>query len=111
MVPRRNERRGDTGRERFDTGQRPKQSTKRGAESAPLFHARCYFGGTAPAAGQSVAPATAEGGRGLGLAIVKRIAELHGGDAAVESVLRRGTRVVLTLPAASLPRRDELPAA
>jgi len=59
----------------------------------------------------TVAPATAEGGRGLGLAIVKRIAELHGGDAAVESVLGRGTRVVLTLPAASSSRRDELPIA
>jgi signal transduction histidine kinase len=47
----------------------------------------------------------------LGLAIVKRIAELHGGDAAVESVLGRGTRVVLTLPAASSSRRDELPIA
>ena len=44
----------------------------------------------------TVAPATAEGGRGLGLAIVKRIAELHGGDVAVESALGRGTRVVLT---------------
>jgi signal transduction histidine kinase len=49
---------------------------------------------------QTVAPATAEGGRGLGLAIVKRIAELHGGDVAIESTLGRGTRVVLTLPAA-----------
>ena len=49
----------------------------------------------------TVAPATAEGGRGLGLAIVKRIAELHGGDVAVESTLGRGTRVVLTLPAAA----------
>ncbi|MEP6738740.1 MAG: HAMP domain-containing sensor histidine kinase [Caldimonas sp.] len=46
----------------------------------------------------TVAPATAEGGRGLGLAIVKRIAELHGGDVAVESTLGQGTRVVLTLP-------------
>ena len=33
----------------------------------------------------SVAPATGEGGRGLGLAIVKRIAELHGGEVAVDS--------------------------
>ena len=81
---------------------------KRGAASAPLFFsARRYFVATAPAAGQSVAPATADGGRGLGLAIVKRIAELHGGDAAAESGLGRGTRVVLTLPAASPPRRDE----
>jgi signal transduction histidine kinase len=52
----------------------------------------------------TVAPATADGGRGLGLAIVKRIAELHGGDVAVESVVGRGTRVVLTVPAAG--RRD-----
>ncbi|MEO8835914.1 MAG: sensor histidine kinase, partial [Caldimonas sp.] len=48
----------------------------------------------------NVAPATGEGGRGLGLAIVKRIAELHGGDVAVHSVLGQGTRVVLLLPAA-----------
>jgi signal transduction histidine kinase len=48
----------------------------------------------------TVAPATAEGGRGLGLAIVKRIAELHDGDVTVQSTLGRGTRVVLTLPAA-----------
>jgi len=59
----------------------------------------------------TVAPATAEGGRGLGLAIVKRIAELHGGDAAVESTLGRGTRVVITMPAASAPRRDDVPPA
>jgi signal transduction histidine kinase len=52
----------------------------------------------------TVAPATADGGRGLGLAIVKRIAELHGGDVAVESTVGRGTRVVLTVPAAG--RRD-----
>ena len=52
----------------------------------------------------TVAPATADGGRGLGFAIVKRIAELHGGDVAVESVVGRGTRVVLTVPAAG--RRD-----
>ena len=49
----------------------------------------------------TVAPASADGGRGLGLAIVKRIAELHGGDVAVESTLGRGTRVVLSLPAAA----------
>ena len=55
----------------------------------------------------SVEPATADGGRGLGLAIVKRIAELHGGDVAVESTLGRGTRVILTLPAAG-PRIDDL---
>jgi len=55
----------------------------------------------------SVAPATADGGRGLGLAIVKRIAELHGGDVAVESTVGRGTRVVLSLPMAAAARRDE----
>jgi signal transduction histidine kinase len=52
----------------------------------------------------TVAPATADGGRGLGLAIVKRIAELHGGDVVVDSSPGRGTRVVLTVPAAG--RRD-----
>jgi signal transduction histidine kinase len=57
----------------------------------------------------TVAPATAEGGRGLGLAIVKRIAELHGGDVAVDSTLGRGTRVVLTLPAAAGRARVDEP--
>ncbi|CAN5243957.1 ATP-binding protein [soil metagenome] len=47
---------------------------------------------------QTVAPATGEGGKGLGLAIVKRIAELHGGDVTVHSVLGEGTTVVLSLP-------------
>jgi signal transduction histidine kinase len=49
----------------------------------------------------SVAPATGDGGRGLGLAIVKRIAELHGGEVAVESTLGAGTRVSIDLPAAT----------
>jgi signal transduction histidine kinase len=60
----------------------------------------------------TVAPATADGGRGLGLAIVKRIAELHGGDVAVESTVGRGTRVVLTVPAAGrrdAPRAETVP--
>ena len=57
----------------------------------------------------TVAPATADGGRGLGLAIVKRIAELHQGDAAIESTLGRGTRVILSLPAApARPLPDEI---
>jgi len=51
---------------------------------------------------QSVAPATGEGGKGLGLAIVKRIAELHGGEVAVDSDSLRGTCVTLSLPAASM---------
>ena len=54
----------------------------------------------------TVAPATADGGRGLGLAIVKRIAELHGGDVAVESTVGRGTRVVLSVPT-SASRADD----
>ena len=48
-----------------------------------------------------VAPATGEGGKGLGLAIVKRIAELHGGEAAVASAAGHGTTVSLSLPAAA----------
>ncbi len=47
---------------------------------------------------KGVAPATAEGGKGLGLAIVKRIAELHGGDVQVTSVIGEGTRVTVSLP-------------
>ncbi len=46
----------------------------------------------------SVAPASSEGGKGLGLAIVKRIAELHHGSVAVQSVAGQGTCVTLTLP-------------
>ena len=53
---------------------------------------------------QTVAPATGEGGKGLGLAIVKRIVELHGGQVAVESVPGAGTRVVLSLPRAAVPK-------
>jgi signal transduction histidine kinase len=49
---------------------------------------------------QNAAPATGDGGRGLGLALVKRIAELHDGDVAVESMLGQGTRVTIELPAA-----------
>ena len=63
------------------------------AADLPLLFDRFYQSRT------TVAPATGDGGRGLGLAIVKRIAELHGGDVAVESTLGQGTRVVLTLPA------------
>ncbi|MEP7101480.1 MAG: HAMP domain-containing sensor histidine kinase, partial [Burkholderiales bacterium] len=51
---------------------------------------------------QSVAPATGEGGKGLGLAIVKRIAELHNGAVSVASVPGEGTKVLLSLPVATL---------
>jgi signal transduction histidine kinase len=50
---------------------------------------------------KGVAPATGEGGKGLGLAIVKRIAELHGGDVQVSSVIGEGTRVTVSLPRVS----------
>ena len=50
---------------------------------------------------QSVAPATGEGGKGLGLAIVKRIAELHEGAVSVVSLPGEGTKVLLSLPAAT----------
>lgn len=49
----------------------------------------------------SVAPSTGEGGKGLGLAIVKRIAELHNGAVTVDSRPGAGTRVILSLPAAT----------
>lgn len=47
---------------------------------------------------KGVAHATGEGGKGLGLAIVKRIAELHGRDVQVSSVIGKGTRVTISLP-------------
>jgi len=37
-------------------------------------------------------------GTGLGLALVQRIAELHGGSVAVESLLNQGSRFTLSLP-------------
>ena len=70
------------------------------AEDLPLLFDRFYQ------SRPTVAPATAEGGRGLGLAIVKRIAELHGGDVAVHSIVGQGTRVVLVLPAVAGVHRE-----
>jgi two-component system cell cycle sensor histidine kinase PleC len=42
---------------------------------------------------------SAEKGTGLGLPIVKGLAEAHGGRVAIESQLKRGTRVTVSLPA------------
>jgi PAS domain S-box-containing protein len=59
-------------------------------------------------------------GTGLGLALVDRMAALHGGSVAVESILGHGTRFTITLPWTAAPSaadsvapvdRAELPAA
>jgi two-component system phosphate regulon sensor histidine kinase PhoR len=42
-------------------------------------------------------------GSGIGLALVKHIAQSHGGDAWVESVLGRGSTFIVTLPVAPAP--------
>jgi CheY-like chemotaxis protein len=42
-------------------------------------------------------------GTGLGLALVRRLAELHGGNMAVESTLGQGSRFTITLPYSPLP--------
>ena len=46
-------------------------------------------------------PSRSSGGAGLGLALVKSIVDLHGGRAAIDSQLGRGTTVVLTFPSKS----------
>jgi two-component system, NtrC family, sensor histidine kinase HydH len=56
---------------------------------------------------------TKAGGCGLGLAFVRRVAEVHGGEARLRSVLSRGTTVELLLPVAgpevALERAPERP--
>lgn len=48
----------------------------------------------------SLAHETAEGGTGLGLPIVKSLIELHGGQFQLNSELRKGTEVTVTVPPA-----------
>jgi two-component system cell cycle sensor histidine kinase PleC len=43
-------------------------------------------------------PSRAHGGSGLGLALVKSLAQLHGGEFAIESAVGKGTTVTVTLP-------------
>ncbi len=45
-------------------------------------------------------------GSGLGLPLVKRLAELHGGKLAIDSMLRRGTTVTVLLPAQRIVTRS-----
>jgi two-component system, cell cycle sensor histidine kinase PleC len=46
----------------------------------------------------SLAHENAEGGTGLGLPIVQNLIQLHGGEFDLQSELRKGTQVVVTLP-------------
>jgi cell cycle sensor histidine kinase DivJ len=49
----------------------------------------------------------AQEGTGLGLALVKALAAMHGGDAAIESVLGEGTTVIVRLPYAAVSEKGE----
>ena len=46
-------------------------------------------------------------GTGLGLALVKSLAQMHGGNALVESVLGEGTVVTVRLPHAAVDAKGE----
>jgi CheY-like chemotaxis protein len=55
---------------------------------------------------------TGEGGLGIGLALVKRLAEIHGGSAAVESAgPGKGAMFTVQLPSVPAPATAQLPAA
>jgi two-component system, cell cycle sensor histidine kinase DivJ len=49
----------------------------------------------------------AQEGTGLGLALVKALSAMHGGDAAIESVLGEGTTVIVRLPYAAVSEKGE----
>ena len=49
----------------------------------------------------------AQEGTGLGLALVKALAAMHGGDAAIESLLGEGTTVIVRLPYAAVSEKGE----
>ena len=49
----------------------------------------------------------AKEGTGLGLALVKSLAQMHGGVAAIESVLGEGTTVTVRLPHAAVDNKGE----
>ena len=47
-----------------------------------------------------------EGGTGLGLAIVRHLVEAHGGSVHAESMVGRGTTIIVHFPFVPAPRRD-----
>jgi len=49
----------------------------------------------------------AKEGTGLGLALVKSLAQMHGGDAQIDSVLGEGTTVAVRLPHAAVDAKGE----
>jgi signal transduction histidine kinase len=49
----------------------------------------------------------AKEGTGLGLALVKSMAQMHGGDAVLESALGQGTTVTVRLPFAAVNAKGE----